>query len=273
MIYLVLICNVYYVYLDVVVTRVFILMFAVNLPHGRPRPIWLVDAQSTVSSITGDQPLKRPPQPRDPTRPDDPATSGDADGSGGSAPSLEAAAGIGGLPETGDLNEVSVGDILEADRGGVGASSTSTTTTLRPPPWLKTNVNKNSTTTTTTSSTTTTTTTTTPEPSTAAAMSGAASVAASSNHSSASVIPPYKKHELPSVLDQENVEAERTLEQDEIAEREGLFDEQDRLLEKELGNGFSSQSYPKEPVSLGRPEDSPVPGWCPSVCIMYDFPL
>lgn len=209
-----------------------------------------MDAQSTVSSITGDQPLQRPPHGRDPIRTDEDLDSS-LDVSGGSADHLGIAESLGGLPDSrvDGIDGSKFEPVLD------GSSSTSTTTTLRPPPWLKTNVTKNTTTSTTTSSTTSTTTTT--KPSTSSEMSGISSVPF--NHTIPSVSPPYKSQDMSSILDTVDLEDERTLDVDDISEREDLFKEQNRLLEKELGNGFS-QSYPKSPLGSGRPQDSDTQG-------------
>uniref|UniRef100_A0A6A7FTK4 Latrophilin Cirl-like isoform X6 n=1 Tax=Hirondellea gigas TaxID=1518452 RepID=A0A6A7FTK4_9CRUS len=227
----------------------------VNLPHGRPRPIWLVDAQSTVSSITGDQPLKRPPLSRDAIRQLD---GSDAGLHGSPHNPMEDLPG--GLGLAGDETDRIAGSgLLDPDNGS--SSSTSTTTTLRPPPWLKTNVAKNSTTTTTTSTTTSTTTTTTSSPQSSDA---SAPPLPSPSNNGPSHKPTYNGQNIPVIPDTDDLEEQRDLDKVETAEREDLFEEQNRILEKELGIGFS-QNYPKTSTGPGRTvEDSSVPGgWRP----------
>lgn len=216
-----------------------------------------MDAQSTVSSITGDQPLQRPPHGMD--RPHPPP--------GGE--------GIGGSPDLDSFGGLAVGSadgILDTDLldpGNLGSSSsTSTTTTLRPPPWLKTNVTKNSTTSTTTTSTTSTTTTTTPQPSTprGTEFSSSDSSAGTSEESEASFRTRGEVQESVAKIPvsqhgpRDNMNPGSEIIEDEAQEREDMFEEQDRILEKEMDHSFS-QNYPHSPEPHDRQEANiPAPG-------------
>ncbi|KAF2354530.1 GAIN domain N-terminal [Trinorchestia longiramus] len=241
--------------------RLSLLPRLVNLPHGRPRPSWLMEAQSTVSSITGDQPLQRPPHARD--RANSPTESG---GLGVSKVDT-----LGGLPDGDAGDGILDSELLDPD--GLGSSSsTSTTTTLRPPPWLKTNLTKNLTTTTTTTSTTSTTTTTTPpRPSTPNN---------SDSSSPSSMAPPLDdESNLPSrgrvdgapatipvsFPDSQaaNSESDHTLGEEDMRGRQDIFEDQDILLEEEMGHSFS-HNYPQVPVGQDHAnENLPSPGWRP----------
>ena len=216
---------------------------SVNTPHGRPRPVWLVDAQSTVSSITGDQPIKRP-HPRDPIGIKEEIESnkeGPAD--------LDVVSGIGvvdsGGGSSGSGADRSSQESSKASKENAGSSSTSTTTTLRPPPWLKTNVTKNATTTTTTTTTTSTTTTTT----TQAPTSEVSSSSSSSHHIKQSK-KVYSDSNLPDLDSGDSLDDEQLLED---MERQNLFEEQDRLLEEELSHSFPKSSSDRSQEAAATP--------------------
>ncbi|KAA0186104.1 hypothetical protein HAZT_HAZT010407 [Hyalella azteca] len=176
----------------------------VNLPHGRPRPSWLMEAQSTVSSITGDQPLQRPPQARD--RGND---------VGGFGPSSDAD-GFGGLPDTADADGILDSELLAPDGGGNSSSVDSP------------------------------------------ADDRGGSPSRGRDDSGAPAKIPVS---LPDP--QEDVEGDQNLGEDEVREREDLFEEQDRLLEKEMGHIFP-QHYPHSPYGQDHVDENLLsPGWRP----------
>ena len=232
---------------------------SVDLPHGRPRPTWLVDAQSTVSSITGDQQIKRPQRPRNPARPDSALTPGGFENAAGPVGGLDLVSGIGlsdGDDRPGKIGGVDRSDEIEEPPGSRQSdSSTSTTTTLRPPPWLKTNVTKNVTTTTTTSSTTTSTTTSTPTPQSAPTSEDSNPGSADSASSPSSSLlhrPSYGGLAPDQNMEDIEEEEERSLEREEDRERMAIIEEQNKLLEEELNQSFP----PKQPSGPVRDDSS-----------------